>query len=327
MSHLSSDGSEVSSLFSHPITRCSSITTDHADSLLTPLEKTVPIKHEINGPRRMMRNSARIQPTTEESRRLFPVPETAEFDPEPYGPYFSIPVAGAALSNSNNPAVQRNKSTKDLISRFESLERVSSPVSTPTTTPRKRESSLTVKRVSPFTGRRDGDQKPEGRSPLRRSFGNLLAIFGKKPKTSGKESDGLSSAPYKQRAPLAVPKRNTAAECLPALHSGPLVYLSPSSSAAPASLPVWTDCTTTLFSTHVLVTWHTSQGNPHPHAIHLDSCIDVHSLALEELDPAEIALLPTRELKVFELLFKEKPGEKFVASSVHERAGWISAIW
>lgn len=318
MSHSSSDGfSEVSSLFSHPTTRCSSITTHYNDSLLTPCEKAAPVKHEITGPRRMIRHSLRAQPNTE----LSSVPETAEVDPEPHGPYFSIPINGTSDSD-----IQHHKSTKDLISRFESLERTSSPASTPKNIPR----TEGPKYFSPSPGsisKRDSNQKPEGRSPLRRSFGNLLAIFSKKTKAPSKDKSALTSVPYRLDAPRFVPKPKIVPERVEALHIGPLVYLSPSSSDAAGSLPVWTDCTATLFPTHILVTWYTSQGNPHSHPIPLIPCIDVHSLALEELGPAEIALLPARELKVFELLFKDKHGEKFVAASVHERAGWISAIW
>jgi hypothetical protein len=302
--------SEVSSVFSQPITRISSRTTDYPDSLLTP---ALSQKHEINGPRGMAR--VRTSNNGPQANRLHPVSGELDADPEPYGPYFSIPVDGTTSS------MQRNKSAKDLISRFESLEQES--LAPQTRTSRKQEilAVQPLNNASPF--RRGGKHKSDNRSPLRRSFGNLLAFFGKKPNINFKDVTPMITTHYQRKAS---PPHVTAV-AVEELHSGPLLYLSPPSKDCNASLPVWTDCTTLLFSDHLLVTWHTSQGNPYPHAINLEDCVDVHSVVLEELAPDEIALLPARELKAFELIFKDKPREKLVASSAQARASWISALW
>jgi hypothetical protein len=79
-----------------------------------------------------------------------------------------------------------------------------------------------------------------------------------------------------------------------------------------------------------VITWLTTHGNPFIHTIRLSNCTDVRSLSSQQLDAEECALLPkgdTKEPKVFEILFEGKAREKFAATSVRERAEWVSAIW
>ncbi|KAI0334998.1 hypothetical protein GY45DRAFT_1351095 [Cubamyces sp. BRFM 1775] len=94
--------------------------------------------------------------------------------------------------------------------------------------------------------------------------------------------------------------------------------------------PVWMPCLAQLHTTHVLVSWQTSQGNPTSRLVPFTACSDVRSLALGELDPGERAVLPAvdrPDLRVFELLFEGRAREKFAVEGVTERAGWVSAIW
>jgi hypothetical protein len=61
----------------------------------------------------------------------------------------------------------------------------------------------------------------------------------------------------------------------------------------------------------------------------LKHCTDVRSLTADELDSEERALLPgdIKDIKVFEVLFDGRVGEKFATTSIRERARWVSAIW
>jgi hypothetical protein len=49
------------------------------------------------------------------------------------------------------------------------------------------------------------------------------------------------------------------------------------------------------------------------------------------MEPEEQALLPAQDQsgdpKVFEILFSGKESQKFAATSVKDRAAWVSAIW
>jgi hypothetical protein len=92
-------------------------------------------------------------------------------------------------------------------------------------------------------------------------------------------------------------------------------------------LPVWTECDIALYPTHILVTWHTTHGNPLSHMIKLETCIDVRSIPLVELGEFELALLPDFDRKAFYLSFEGAPQEKFLLSSISERAKWISSVW
>jgi hypothetical protein len=312
------------------MTRASSNATEYSDIVVIPLDKApISSTSEINGPRKMALTPARTHTSVPRSHyRLDPVLEAVELESDHQESSFPNPHVGSSVRQP----LKRNKSTKELISRFESLEGTSSVPQTPKTKQPQKRYSLAIKQDSMISKDKNiTNNKLANRSPLRRSFGNLLAIFGRKSKAPTKDDDNLLLTHYQPKLsqPVKKAKPNVDHPITSPLHSGLLLYLSPPPTSDGTCLPIWTDCITTLYSTHIHITWKTSQGNPHPHsrAIQLGPCIDVHSVALDELNSDEIALLPTRELKVFELLFKERPKEKFVAASVQERAGWISAIW
>lgn len=197
------------------------------------------------------------------------------------------------------------------------------------------------------------------RSPLRQSFRNLISVF-KKGKAACKDkfenpilftiksqdssfvaaqtSYVIPDDPLKAPIATTTNKSNDVSTVIDASrnsyssHSGPLLYLSRLSSPLSSPiLPVWTTCTATLHVDHILITRHTTQGNPSTQVISLSSCTDVRSLASSEIDPEEKALLPRKgdaeDLRVFEILFEGRPREKFAAISAQERAGWVSAIW
>ncbi|KAH8107755.1 hypothetical protein BXZ70DRAFT_9414 [Cristinia sonorae] len=255
--------------------------------------------------------------------RLNAIREDGHYDPEPYGPYFSLPVDPAACTT-----LSRRTTTKDLISRYESLESTSST--------RQEPPNAMAKKV-------------KGRSPIRQSFRNLLSALGKRAKGMGKDHSAsaasrstvsicLDSPPLPSSANtrgihLDIPSTNTSKSsssgmpaCITptALHTGPLLYLC--NPIAVGGLPIWVDCTAILHSSHIVVTWFTSHDNPSTTMITLPQCTDVRSLALADLDLDEKSMLPTRpnvgELKVFELLFEGRGREKFAAFSVTGRAGW-----
>ncbi|KAL6298134.1 hypothetical protein BKA93DRAFT_754399 [Sparassis latifolia] len=103
--------------------------------------------------------------------------------------------------------------------------------------------------------------------------------------------------------------------------SGPLLYLSRSSS--PTMHPVWMNCNVHLQSAHVLITWHTMQGNLSTYIVSFTCCTDVCLLSLDNLTLEEGAILPGSPdvaVKVFELLFKRTPRENFASHSVVEHA-------
>ena len=237
-----------------------------------------------------------------------------------------------------NNLQQRRHSTKQLISRYESMGRPA-PRSSSGTSPRAVSSSK--------------ENRPIVKSPIRQSFTNLLSVFKiGNSKTLGKDSttrassqpvDVKSSSAYlaSRQASCGVAhaslvsggKSHARLTSQTDLHSGTLFYLShpPDGRRASLILPVWTACTVELKPGQVVITWLTTQGNPSIHTISLASCTDVRSLSLEQLDPSELALLPTtvgpEEIRVFEMLFEGRPREKFAAPSLQERAGWVTSIW
>jgi cytochrome oxidase Cu insertion factor (SCO1/SenC/PrrC family) len=79
----------------------------------------------------------------------------------------------------------------------------------------------------------------------------------------------------------------------------------------------------------MLITRLSPRGNPSTHIIDLTTCADVCSLALSQISANERALLPDKGagLKVFDIQFEGTRKEMFAATSVQQRAGWVSAIW
>lgn len=338
--------------FPHPLTRAS--TAQESEPVLTPPDITPGYDFKTGF-------AGHLVPTIRQQRSmcsstgagssyfngipdgLHAIREDGQYDPEPYGPYFSLPID----PTSNAPSLTRRGTTKELISRFESLES-GRAMSSCSTTP----SSSSV----PSTPR--GSEKKKGRSPIRQSFRNLISAIGKKAKGFGQAHSTTSSPKpslsicldspplpplvkeYQSSGTyLDIPSpRSNESKISPsmpacitptALHTGSLLYLS--KPVVDGGLPVWTDCTAILHVSHMLVTWLTPLQNPSTTMITLENCADVRSLEHLDLEASERSLLPAQsnagELKVFELLFEGRSREKFAAYSVTGRASWVNAIW
>lgn len=252
-------------------------------------------------------------------------------DPEPLGPYFSLPVD----PSRGKPPLARRGTTKELIGKYESM---STPAkSTRPSIASSKYSNLTTPEATDKT-----DKRGKGRSPIRQSFRNLLSVFSKKSRSvkdvrgEGLDISTLLTVPTPKLEPLSIPKLTQTASpsevaCTTpiAVYSGELLHLC--RPLSPEALPIWASCKVALHPKHMLVTWETFCGNPSTSVVTLQQCTDVRSLTLDDLDATERDLLPTgpeyAETRVFELLFEGKSREKFAASSVKERAGWVGAIW
>ena len=301
----SSPESETTSIFSPPVTRATSATTRCSDALVDRIFPNHSSRNELVGPRRM----GRVQTT---STLLQSRASTQSTKQRPH--------------TLDPPQLQRNKSTKELINKFESLTKPQT-LATPGTA----HGQLGESRSAMF--------RPKARNPLRRSFGNLLAAFSKKLKPQVREKPSPSPSVSKELPPSPPPAnakiapscthpsyRDLASLADNSIISGPALYLS-THTTTENTLPVWTECDIALYPTHVLVTWQTTYGNPISHMIKLESCVDVKSIALDELGEFELALLPDMGRKAFFLAFEGAPREKFLVPSISERAKWVSSVW
>jgi hypothetical protein len=354
---MSSAGDESSAFFSmhsRAVTRASTV----ASSLLPPMSEIGPSKYpypDMTGLRRL--NTGRKVKDTSHVRSGSPHTTGSrsarsrsplEYGPEPFEEYCS-PTRSATSGLTD---LQRHRSTKQLINRYEAMEISALPSRSPRTPVR--ETARTTVAVSPAHVRtslafRSGI-KNKKTSPMRHSFRNFLSVFTKNKHSIREET---VRAPTTKRMdvihhttpqtssddPFTVPNIITkgliaekiACNTPTALRSGPLLYLFQCSTNPLASLilPVWTSCTATLHRKHILITWLSPHGNPFTHVIDLTSCTDVRSLALSQISADEQALLPDKGagLKVFDIQFEGNRKEKFACSSVQDRAGWVSAIW
>jgi hypothetical protein len=238
-------------------------------------------------------------------------------------------------ARKNSGALQHQRSAKALISRYESMSSSRSIRPPP-------------RLLGPPKKTRSSSPINKDKSPIRQSFRNLFGVFRKgnalaKDKTSrstgippiiGSRKSNLLPSQLASPNPVVLPQAGIGKvdDSQPSAkpYSGTLLYLSRVSSSS-LILPVWTVCTASLQKDHILVKWITAHGNPSYHSISLADCGDVRSLALSQISPDERALLPSKgdpeDLRVFEILFEGRPREKFAATSAHERAGWVSAIW
>ena len=305
----SSPESETTSIFSPPGTRTTSVTTRYSDPLTDKMILNHSSRNGLVGPRSMGR--AQTSSTLPQSRT-----STQSTRQRPHT--LDLP-----------PALQRNKSTKELIHKFESLTKPQTSVTSDLTA----HGQLGESQSRMF--------KSKARNPLRRSFGNLLAAFSKKLKPQAREKPSPSPSPSVSKE-LPSPPPATNAKVAPScthpsyqdlasladnpIISGPALYLS-THAPTETTLPVWTECTIALYPTHILVTWHTTYGNPISHMIKLASCVDVRSVLLDEMGEFEVALLPDRDRKAFFLTFEGRPPEKFLVASISERAKWVSSVW
>lgn len=299
----SSPESEITSIFSPPATRATSTTSRYSDTS-DKVFSGYPSRNGMIGPRTM----GRVQTTSTllQSRANSHVTVTRQrpFAPEPQ-------------------LLHRNKSTKQLINKFESLTKPHT--STVIHAGQLEESQRTI-------------FKPKAANPLRRSFRNLLTAFSKKlkpqvrekPSPSPSVSKELPSPPSASANPIP-PYTHTSYQNLASLADNPIIsgtalYLSAHTFTENA-LPVWTECNLALYTTHILVTWHTTYGNPISHMIKLESCVDVKSIPLVELGELELALLPDVDRKAIHLSFEGAPQEKFLFPSISERARWVNSVW
>lgn len=324
--------SKASSLYSHcqPVTRASSTTAVASDDIFGP-------NNSISGFDGLKDSKFIEDPSIDVQALVARTASTVtQNDPEPYGPYFSLPPD----PTSDIPPLARQGTTKELIGRYESLSQQQSATSPGAT------SSIEIPKRAPAAKADASDKKGKGRSPIRQSFRNLLSVFSKKGKvgrgTPIMEESTSIALEVKKPSPLHIrtatdlplakilieaERPHACTSPLP-LCSGSLLHLCYPQSAD--MLPVWTSCDVVLHPSHLLVTWLTNLGNPSTSLFSFEYCTDVRSLALSDLDATERNLLPANEgtdLKPFELLFEGKAKEKFAAASVKERAGWVSAIW
>ena len=353
---MSSTGDESSvffSMHSRPaLTRASTV----ASSLLPPMTEMGPSKYpetdktglgrlntSIRAQDAISVGSGSSRSVGKHTRSRSPL----EYVPEPFEEYCSP--TRSATSGLND--LQRNRSAKQLISRYEAMEVSAVPNRAPRT-PVRLTTVAPVASPAPVgtsQGLYSGGKNKKS-SPIRHSFRNFLSVFTKT-KNSNKEEAvwtpttertniiRLMIPPTSSEDPSVIPNiitKNLAIDQVAcntptALRSGPLLYLSRCLTNPLASpiLPVWTSCTATLHRKHILITWLSPHGNPSTHIIDLATCTKVCSLALSQINFDEQALLPDKgaDLMVFQLQFENTQKEKFAAPSVQQRAGWVSAIW
>ncbi|KAH0588853.1 hypothetical protein H2248_004646 [Termitomyces sp. 'cryptogamus'] len=218
-------------------------------------------------------------------------------------------------------SLQYQHSTKQLISRYESMSSshdqqafgnlLESPTSPSVRSPKKE------------------------KSPMRQSIRNLFSVLKMVNMRKGKPTERPLSSYRKKHHPIL--DNHPGINAPPVLRSrsrkltSSLLYLSRTLSDSSDPKAVWMSCTATLEPGIIVVTGLIHDENPFVHIIELSNCTDVRSLSPQQLDSEESTLLPRKgendEFKVFEILFEGRPREKFAASSVQERAGWVSAVW
>lgn len=345
MSSTGDESSAVFSMHSRAVTRASTA----ASSMLTPMNGMGPARYpKPNAPGlRKLDTSDRVlnasyplsQYTSTISKQSTQSRSPLEHGPEPFEEYGSPTYSASSGLND----LQRHRSTKQLISRYEELEVTAAPSRAPHGLP-------SNARLTEFSSPTlDKGIKMKRSSPIRHSIRNLLSVFHKGKFSSKVNIAGASMAENTNIIHLSDPPPTSFVsegatakhlttekiECNTptALHSSTLLYLSQGSLNPLASpiLPVWTSCTATLHQKHILLTSHTSHGNPSTCIVHLSGCTDVGSLALNQISADERALLPNTDdpdgLRVFEIQFKTERTERFAASSAQQRSRWVSAIW
>lgn len=353
MSSIGNGSSATSYMHSCSTTRTSTRTNTAASSLLPPMSEKGGSRYPKPGftelhrlDTRRTNTSAPISrsgsPRSAVGKRSPGARSPLEHGPEPFEEYCSP--TRSATSGLNN--LQRHRSTKQLIDRFEILEVAAAPSRAARSSARNsihepiRPAEATVPHPTTMKNRKA--------SPVRHSFRNFLSVFGKgrasnKPDsfpTNPANIISLNTPPIPPVDTLAVHNQiapNLATENIActtpiAIQTGPLLYLSQYSTTQTAPvLPIWTSCTVTLHRRHLLVTSLSSQDNPSTRMIDLTNCTDVRSLAISDIGPDERALLPSyhamEDIKIFEIHLDGLPKATFAATSIQQRAGWVTGIW
>ncbi|PCH39179.1 hypothetical protein WOLCODRAFT_167840 [Wolfiporia cocos MD-104 SS10] len=271
--------SEIYSLYSHPMTRAN-LSTEGTDPPLTPLDEPQRLDPYHKGSRSSAQDVAvRIRSTTPESGQfpsreppLNALLELDEYNPGPYGPYFSLP--HDPTQGESPIALTRRGTTKALIGRYESL------------TPRTEQWPTRSERSDQLQSSRPGsyqaiERKDKGRSPIRQSIRNILSVFKKN-------------------------KRDRTGTDDPAIRKTHRTFMT---------LP--------LLYPHLHHAFH--QQLRHPNLLYgtvVKILVNAKHLSSQSAH-ATAALFSTCPV----LQFQEFTREKFAASSVPERAKWVSAIW
>ncbi|KAF9241538.1 hypothetical protein BU15DRAFT_44767, partial [Melanogaster broomeanus] len=347
MSSICEARSPVLSMQSHsqPTSRTSTVSTESLPAQMDELRILRASDSGLGGPRQMDGPIARPRTGVYDasahenvSGRMVDVDTE---DPGQHSPDLSL----YQVTETGHTSAQRPQSAKQLIHQFESMARETTTVQakrppTPTRAASDLDSRDTCRPFLIITPHKNK------RSSLSDSLRTFMSVFKKK---TDQERDGHEEFISSRHAPELGASRDLSPPPEPqvvspptegnmaiswstanALLSGPLLYLS--RHPAPLAshlLPVWISCTVTLHDSRLLVTWYTADGNPSGHIVPLGGCMDVHSLALKHMDPDERALLPSGDgdLRTFELLFEDRPTEKFAATSSQDRGRWVSTIW
>jgi hypothetical protein len=285
---------------------------------------------------------SRDKPGQHLSRTNFVVDGSRTVDFRNAAPLAPEAQSGRSLNAHGASDLQHRPSAKQLISRYEQMRPDEPACERRTLSVPRTLASLDTQASHLLKSTK------EKTAPLRQSFRNLVSVIKKgraeqkaKPvptrvscsqdQHTGNEPSAIAQSATRGASEVHISSSRVNSRP----HSGRVLYLShildSRFTLASAILPVWTSCVARLENDHILITWTTTHGNPSTHKILLASLTDVRSLAIDEMDQDEKALLPSQadgeELKIFEILFEGRAREKFAVDTVQERARWVAAIW
>ncbi|KAF9519258.1 hypothetical protein BS47DRAFT_84289 [Hydnum rufescens UP504] len=222
-------------------------------------------------------------------------------------------------------AIHRRRSTKELISIYESTS----------STPSLNYNTTTSEHPGQYESRnsaRSKNQNPkilktrpsnEGRwnpaAPMRYSFQNLLGVFGRKQRQPTKEFTVFRPPAKIPGLPLISTRPPTA------LTEGQLLYLCRTSSNAVS----WKGCTAALHPPYLRLSFtQPLPGTPLTYSINMSLCVEVHSIGANKLDPSLVPIIAGHnDAHVFEMELEGGMKERFAAWSVKDRGSWVSKIW
>lgn len=179
------------------------------------------------------------------------------------------------------------------------------------------------------------------KSPLRRSFQNVVTAFKKGARAIGSRRD--SESPVLRPVSGGLPSRRVDTTSLynaeysgqpsrpptpppkgPCL-SGKLLYLSTDPMDS-----VWRPCAATMGLTSISLCHSQAPNRISSSGISLLQCIEVRSSQFDSkylLDWTSIGISHVEDLRAFELIYDGKPTERFACFTTQERATWIDTIW